>query len=64
MERRCPDCAVHMEKITVRAGGHDLEAYTDDAKRGLLGKLGVERPSPLAVVACPECGLVRTYVQE
>lgn len=64
MDRRCPDCGVTMEEITIRAGGHVANAYTGEKREGLLGKLGVNESADVESVACPECGLIRNYLGE
>lgn len=65
MTRRCPDCAVTMEQITLRDGsGMRLTASTGEKKEGLLGKLGVSESAAVETVACPECGLLRAYLSE
>ena len=44
--------------------GFELYLVTDDPKEGILGSLGMkEKVKPTAYV-CPECGLVRQYVDE
>ena len=63
--RRCPDCGVTMEQVSMRtADGFELNLVTDEPRKGILGSLGVkERVKPTTYV-CPECGLVRQYVEE
>ncbi|QUO48672.1 MULTISPECIES: hypothetical protein [Halorubrum] len=64
MSHRCPDCAVTMEEV--RFGmGDAWNAYveTGEKRAGLLGKLGVNEHKGLTTVMCPECGLVRHYVE-
>ncbi|SDG15964.1 hypothetical protein SAMN04488067_1183 [Halorubrum xinjiangense] len=64
MSHRCPDCGVTMEEV--RFGmGDAWHAYveTGEKRAGLLGKLGVNEHKDLTTVMCPECGLVRHYVE-
>ncbi|MFC7177499.1 hypothetical protein [Halosegnis marinus] len=62
MERRCPDCGVTMEPITLKSnGGYELQAVSDENRGGILGSLGMKERLDLETVACPECGLVRLY---
>lgn len=63
-DRRCPDCGVAMEATqpVTSFDGEVLRLRTDESKEGILGSLGFkESVQPVAYV-CPECGLVRLYV--
>ena len=62
MDRRCPDCGVTMEEITIRAGGHSLTGDTGKTREGVLGTLGMTENVDIKPVACPECGLTRLYL--
>lgn len=65
IDRRCPDCGVTMESVTLQTnGGHRLQAISEEKRGGILGSLGMNERFDLEAVACPECGLVRTYVQD
>lgn len=44
--------------------GFELHLVTDEPREGLLGSLGMKEKSGLATYVCPECGLVRQYVEE
>lgn len=63
--RRCPDCGVGLEETKLRTDdGFSLSLVTDEPRGGILGSLGAkEKLDPTAYV-CPECGLVRMYVEE
>ncbi len=41
-EKRCPDCAVEMEELALRAIGHNnqIAVVTDEPRDGLLGRFG------------------------
>ncbi|NHX37911.1 MULTISPECIES: hypothetical protein [Halolamina] len=61
--RRCPDCGVTMEETTTRTSdGFELHLVTDEPKEGLLGSLGAKEKLKPTTYVCPECGLVRQYV--
>lgn len=62
IQRRCPDCGVTMESVTVRDGESMRLRIATGKRDGLLGKLGMKETTKLEAVCCPECGLVRTYV--
>ncbi len=61
--KRCPDCGVGLEAMEARTtDGFGLRLVTNEPKQGILGSLGAkEKLEPTAHV-CPECGLVREYV--
>jgi len=61
-DRRCPDCGVTMEPMTMRTtGGHNLQVVSEENREGILGKLGVNQTYGVETLVCPECGLVRLY---
>ncbi|WP_254761440.1 hypothetical protein [Natrinema marinum] len=60
-QRRCPDCGVTMEPVTVRDGEGMRPSIATGKREGLLGKIGFESTTKLRGVCCPECGLVRLY---
>lgn len=61
-DRRCPDCGVTMESITVRTnGGYTLTVDTGETRDGVLGRLGLSETASVDAVCRPECGLVRLY---
>jgi predicted RNA-binding Zn-ribbon protein involved in translation (DUF1610 family) len=61
--RRCPDCGVELERMKLRTtGGYELELVTNERKSGILGNLGMKETLEPAAFVCPECGLVREYV--
>ncbi|WP_459882300.1 hypothetical protein [Halorubrum gandharaense] len=64
MQRRCPDCGVTMETVQLQSNGgyHVDRAATGEKREGLLGRFGVEETADVAHVACPECGLLRAYL--
>ncbi|PSQ52532.1 hypothetical protein BRD20_06750 [Halobacteriales archaeon SW_8_65_20] len=63
MERRCPDCGVRMESVTLQTnGGYELQVISEEKRGGILGSLGMNERLDIQPVACPECGLLRTYV--
>lgn len=65
MPNRCPDCGVTMEQATMRtAEGFELQIVTDEPREGLLGSLGMKEKAAVTTAVCPECGLVRQYVEE
>lgn len=65
MDRRCPDCGVTMESVTLRTnGGYELQVVSDEKRGGILGSLGMNERFDLEAVACPKCGLLRTYVDK
>ena len=65
MDRRCPDCGVTMESVTLRTnGGYELQVVSDEKRGVILGSLGMNERFDLEAVACPECGLLRTYVDK
>ena len=60
--RRCPDCGVTMEGMTLRStGGHEFQVVSEESREGILGKLGVNQTYGAETLVCPECGLVRLY---
>jgi len=62
-EHRCPDCGVTM--VDVEFGMQDAykpHVKTGERKEGWLGKLGVSERKEIETLACPECGLLRQYV--
>ncbi len=62
MDRRCPDCGVTMEPVSLRTNeGFELQVNTDERREGFLGSLGLTENHSVDAVLCPECGLVRTY---
>ncbi len=62
--RRCPDCGVGMEPTTpvTSMDGELLRLRTKESRRGLLGSLGFKETVQPTAYVCPECGLVRMYV--
>ncbi|MFD1567715.1 hypothetical protein [Halolamina litorea] len=61
--RRCPDCGVTMETAKLRTSdGFELYLVTDEPKKGILGSLGVKEKTKPTTYVCPECGLLRQYV--
>ncbi|WP_129113267.1 hypothetical protein [Halegenticoccus tardaugens] len=64
MERRCPDCDVRMERVApvTSVDGEVLRLRTDEPKKGLLGSIGLKETVQPDGYVCPECGLVRLYV--
>ncbi|MWG35753.1 hypothetical protein [Halomarina oriensis] len=62
VDRRCPDCGVTLESMTVRTDdGFTVRVVSDENREGLLGSLGVKEKHPLGAAVCPECGLARMY---
>ncbi|WP_115863560.1 hypothetical protein [Halorussus litoreus] len=62
---RCPDCGVTMERGDLQTGdGFGVKLKTDEKAGGLLGSLGAKETKKVSPHACPECGLVRLYVDE
>ncbi|WP_101294795.1 hypothetical protein [Halegenticoccus soli] len=63
-QRRCPDCGVAMERVTpvTSVDGEVLRLRTDEPKKGILGSLGLKETVQPYGYVCPECGLVRFYV--
>lgn len=60
--RRCPDCGVTMDDLTLRTNsGHTLQVVSEESRDGILGSLGVKKHFDVDGVVCPECGLVRAY---
>lgn len=59
MHRECPDCGVGLRRVSY------LSSFQGDAIRvgadGLRGRLGLAGEAATAA-ACPECGLLRFYV--
>lgn len=45
------------------AEGFDVHLVTDEPRKGLLGSLGMKETAGLTTYVCPECGLVRQYVE-
>ena len=63
IDPRCPDCGVTMEKGDLQTGdGFGVKLKTGERAGGLLGSLGVKESKDVSSYACPECGLVRLYV--
>jgi predicted RNA-binding Zn-ribbon protein involved in translation (DUF1610 family) len=63
--RRCPDCGVTLEEMTMRTSdGFELHLVTDEPKEGILGRLGAKEKVKPTTYACPECGLIRQYVEQ
>lgn len=62
-ERRCPDCAVTMEAMTLQSGGQELRFLSEENREGLLGKIGVKQRFEGQTYVCPECGLARLYAE-
>lgn len=62
-EKRCPDCSVEMEEMTLRALGHNslIAVVTDEPRDGLLGQLGPNEKHEVVPYVCPECSLTRLY---
>ena len=44
--------------------GFELHLVSDESREGILGSLGVKEKVKPTTYACPECGLVRQYVEE
>ncbi|MFC6725418.1 hypothetical protein ACFQE1_13770 [Halobium palmae] len=63
-DRHCPDCGVEMAKTTpvTTFHGDSLRLRTGESRGGVLGKLGLEKEVQPVAYVCPECGLVRFYV--
>jgi rubredoxin len=62
-ERRCPDCDVPMAEVEFGVGTEvNPRIMTADDREGIRGKLGLFQPTPVHTLACPECGLLRQYV--
>lgn len=59
MDRTCPDCGVQLRRVPY------LSSFQGDSIRvgadGIRGRLGIAGEAATAV-ACPDCGLVRFYV--
>jgi hypothetical protein len=53
MERADPETSVQGDRLFVKL---------DEPRSGLLGSLGVKRRLRVRAHVCPECGLVRLYV--
>jgi len=52
-----------MEETTTRTSdGFELHLVTDERKDGLLGTLGAKEKLQPTTYVCPECGLIRQYV--
>jgi rubredoxin len=63
MERRCPDCGVTMEQVKFgMADAWNPYVNTGEKREGLLGKIGMNEHRDVVTVMCPECGLLRQYV--
>lgn len=62
MDRRCPDCDVTMERrsYTTSFQGEGIVVHRNGG--GLLGRLGLGG-EPATAYVCPDCGLVRFYVE-
>jgi DNA-directed RNA polymerase subunit RPC12/RpoP len=58
---RCPDCAVEMEEMTLRASSYNLQFVSDENREGILGSLGVKQRFGSEAYVCSECGLSRLY---
>jgi len=62
-DRRCPDCGVTLQPIALQAGGmYTLFAVAEDDGGGVLDSLSPDERHHVETTACPECGLVRSYV--
>jgi rubredoxin len=61
---RCPDCDVTLRPVTIQAGGmYTLFAVAEtDGDGGVLDSFSPDERHGLEEYACPECGLVRSYV--
>lgn len=46
------------------SGGYETHLVTDDPKEGILGSLGMKEKVKPTTYVCPECGLVRQYVEK
>ncbi len=64
LSRHCPDCGVSLDQLTLRTEAHAnrLKVVSDERRSGLLGKLGQHEKETVVPYVCPECGLVRLYV--
>jgi len=62
-QRRCPDCGVSMEEVEFgMSDAWNPHVKTGESREGWLGKLGFDEHKDVQTVACPECGLLRQYV--
>jgi ssDNA-binding Zn-finger/Zn-ribbon topoisomerase 1 len=60
--RRCPDCGVTLETMTLRSnGGYELQLVSDENREGLLGSLGVKEKHGVEAGVCPECARTLLY---
>lgn len=62
-DRRCPDCDVAMEETRATAEGIANLYAKDERDGGVLKRLGISENVPLTAYGCPECGLVRFYIE-
>lgn len=62
MDRRCPDCEVAMERRSYTTSFQGETIVVREGRRGLLDRLGLGGQSAAAYV-CPDCGLIRFYVE-
>ncbi|WP_330630152.1 hypothetical protein [Halocatena halophila] len=64
LSRRCPDCDVLLDQLTLRTESYadQLQVVSDERRSGILGKLGQHEKETAVPYVCPECGLVRLYV--
>lgn len=62
-EKRCPDCSVEMEELTLRVQGdaYNLALVTDEPQDRLLGRLGLNKKHGVVPYVCPEYALTRLY---
>lgn len=60
--RRCPDCGVTLESMTLRTDdGFQIRAVSDENREGLLGSLGVKEKHRVDAYVCPECARTLLY---
>ncbi|MCL9817965.1 hypothetical protein [Natronocalculus amylovorans] len=66
MFRQCPDCELTLTKATPLTAmqGERVRLRTEDPRSGFLGRLGAKERVNVTGYVCPECGLVRWYVDE
>lgn len=58
---RCPDCDVSMETAEYMNSLESKPLKLKSEREDVLGSLGFGGETPLEVVVCPECKLVRFY---
>lgn len=61
MRPECPDCGVDMESVQFGMHGAADPYVREDEGGGLFSPREVQK---LTTAACPECGLVRWYLEE